>query len=342
MTFFVLLRSLTAALFRKLGWLVLGLAVVGHALVAYAGLLAAGEKHLTDLCSTFIYFYVTTTATVGYGDLSPQSPGGRLFVAMWMMLGGIALLTAVIGKATTSIIEIWRSKMKGMRDFTGRTQHTVLIGWQGEDSEKVVDLLHQDEASNEDGIVLLDSGLAENPMPGKIDFVRGESLSSEATLIRAGVCGAERVLIRTASDDITLAVVLTINKLNPAGHVVAHFNSTETAALARVYAPKLECTSNMGNEMLVRSSQDPGSSQLISELLCVGEGATQFSMKMTGLISTTFGDLYVRMKRDFNATLIGYRPAGQAIVVNPENGLPVSSGELFYIANHRINEGDIA
>ncbi|KID12184.1 potassium channel protein, partial [Rhodobacteraceae bacterium PD-2] len=144
----------------------------------------------------------------------------------------------------------------------------------------------------------------------KAAFIRGESLSSTALLLRAGVPGAERVLVRTPSDDLTLATVLAVNQLSPVGHVVAHFNESEIAALASSYAPSLECTSSMAIEMLVRASQDPGSSVVINELLCVGQGATQYLMRLPEAFEATFGDLYTQMKERHNATLIGYRAKG--------------------------------
>jgi len=156
------------------------------------------------------------------------------------MLGGIALLTAAIGKTTSSVIDAWRKGMKGKGDFTGKVGHTVLIGWEGASSERVIELLLQDETSNDNLIVICDCSLEENPMPGKAAFIRGESLSSTALLLRAGVPGAERVLVRTPSDDLTLATVLAVNQLSPVGHVVAHFNESEIAALASSYAPRLE------------------------------------------------------------------------------------------------------
>jgi voltage-gated potassium channel len=255
------------------------------------------------------------------------------------MLGGIALLTAAIGKTTSSVIDAWRKGMKGKGDFTGKVGHTVLIGWEGASSERVIELLLTDETSNDNLIVICDCTLEENPMPGKADFIKGESLSSAALLLRAGVPGAERVLVRTPSDDLTLATVLAVNQLNPVGHVVAHFNESEIAALASAYAPSLECTSSMAIEMLVRASQDPGSSVVINELLCVGEGATQYLMKLPDTYEATFGDMYAQMKQRHNATLIGYRAKGaQQPSINPPCATRVQGGELFYIASTRLKE----
>lgn len=260
-------------------------------------------------------------------------------MATWVMLGGIALLTAAIGKTTSSVIDVWRKGMKGKGDFTGKSGHTVLIGWEGSSSERVIELLLEDETSNDNLIVICDCDLEENPMPGKAAFIKGESLSSSALLVRAGVPGAERVLVRTHSDDLTLATVLAVNQLNPVGHVVAHFNESEIAALASSYAPSLECTSSMAIEMLVRASQDPGSSVVINELLCVGQGATQYLMKLPQDYVATFGELYARMKERHNATLIGYRAKGaQQPSINPPNATRIEGGELFYIASTRLKE----
>ncbi|MGI0649550.1 ion channel [Pseudomonas aeruginosa] len=342
MAVFLLLREIFANVWRKLTWFALGLVIAAHASIAYLGLYLAGEKHLLEP-ATFIYFYITTTATVGYGDLAPQSAGGRVFDAVWLMLGGIALITAVIAKVTNLVIELWRRNMKGRGDFSARTGHTVVVGWVGGESDKIIELLQQDDASSDDRVVLVDAAAEENPMDGVVDFVRGESLSSESLLIRAGVRGAERILVHTSSDEQTLATVLTINALNPVGHVVAHFESSASAQLARKYAPKLECTSSMATEMLVRAAQDPGSSKVFSELLCVGEGATQFSYKLPQLFASTVGDLYLSLKNDFNAVLIGYQAAdAEAPAINPANSTPVKGGVIFYIADQRIEEGHFA
>lgn len=338
MSIYILLRRYTSALLNKFSWAGLIAAVVAHAVIAYAGLTWFEESHLSDPM-TFTYFYLTTALTVGYGDLAPQTPLGRIFVSAWIMLGGIALLTAVIGKTTNITIDLWRKGMKGKKSFADCAGHTVVVGWRAETSERVVDLLLQDETSNDHLIVICATGLDENPMPGKAEFVKGESLFSLSLLERAGVRRAERVLVHTDSDDQTLTAVLAVQTLGPSGHVVAHFNSSETAALARTYAPSLECTSNMATELLVRASQDPGLSSVINELLAVGEGATQYRMPVPAGFNTSFGVLYQQLKDAHNATLIGYRPPHQAQpMVNPPNNTPVAGGELFYIATSRLKE----
>ncbi len=338
----ILLRRYSALLFAKLGWVTLLGVVLAHVTLSYLGLALFGEEHLIEL-KTFIYFYLTTALTVGYGDLAPQSADGRLFVGLWVMVGGIALLTATIGKCTNTVIELWRHRMKGKGSYAHVQGHTVLLGWEGRNSERIVELLLQDETSSDHLIVVGATDLDANPLPGKVEFVRGESLFAGEMLARAGVAGAERVIIRAACDDQTLAAVLAVQALRPAGHLVAHFNSGDTAALARMYAPRLECSSNMATELLVRASQDPGSTAVINELLTVGQGATQYRLRLPSELRATFGQLYLHFKDRHNATLIGYQSdADTAMTVNPPNSAPVQGGDLFYIASTRINCKELA
>jgi voltage-gated potassium channel len=336
MSLLLILRLQTTAFFERFGWAGIGMLLAVHFALSYILLAFAGEEHLLRPLE-FVYFYLTTATTVGYGDLSPKTDFGKVVTAIWIMLGGIALLTTIIGKASTSVGELWRRKVKGLGDYSRLVGHTVLIGWDGESSERIVDLLYQDVASSGDGLVICDALISENPLPGKASFVRGDSLDSPALLTRAGVVGAQRVLVHTQSDSLTLAIVLTLKQLGPRGHVVAHFNNSERASLAKSYAPELECTSNMAIEMLVRSSQDPGSSIVINELLCVGRGATQYRHALRDDLTTTCGELYIRLRKEFSATLIGYRaPGATDFDINPGNDIAVQGGEIFYIASTRL------
>ncbi|MBX8494834.1 ion channel [Pseudomonas cichorii] len=339
MTLFLLLRRHASVFFNRFGWAGIGMLLVVHYAVSWLLLTLASEEHLLQ-GADFTYFYLTTATTVGYGDLSPKSGWGKVITTTWIMLGGIALLTAVIGKASTSVGDIWRRNMKGQGDCSALKGHTVLVGWDGESSERIVELLDQDASTSGGGLVICDSLIAENPMPGRASFIKGDSLDSPALLLRAGVIGAQRILVHTQSDSLTLAIVLTLKSLGPSGHVVAHFNNSERAALARTYAPELECTSNMAIEMLVRSSQDPGSSSVINELLCVGQGATQFRHVLPADFTSSCGELYVRLRQEFNATLIGYRSSANGqFEINPANDVSIRGGEIFYIASSRL-QGD--
>ncbi len=61
------------------------LLVSGYVVSSWVGLVFANEPHLTDNFASFIYYIVTTSSTVGYGDLSPITAHGQLLAALFII-----------------------------------------------------------------------------------------------------------------------------------------------------------------------------------------------------------------------------------------------------------------
>ena len=179
----------------KLSWSILIAAFVVHALISYGVFIHAGEDGLTESFLTFAYYYVTTATTVGYGDLSPSTGEGRLVALLFVLPGSIALFTAFLGKAVADIGGFWRRRLNGQGDYRERGNHTIIVGWQGGPSRRLINMLIEDKPDAE-RLVLIAPELEENPMPEKVDFVRAESLSSVETYERAGSAGARAVVVR--------------------------------------------------------------------------------------------------------------------------------------------------
>lgn len=84
---------------------IVGLAII---LVASAGLLARiVEPETFDSLGLAYWWAVTTVTTVGYGDVVPESPGGRIVAAL-LMLTGLALIPTL----TSVIVSAWLGKLR--------------------------------------------------------------------------------------------------------------------------------------------------------------------------------------------------------------------------------------
>ena len=66
--------------------------VLFHATASYAGLRLLSEVAITSSFTEFIYWYLVSCSTVGYGDLSPSTEIGKLFTVFFILPIGLSLL----------------------------------------------------------------------------------------------------------------------------------------------------------------------------------------------------------------------------------------------------------
>jgi voltage-gated potassium channel len=336
MSIIFMFRRLMDSIINKTGYRILLPAMLGHLVLTYLFLMAAGETAIVEDLVTFTYWYYTTTTTVGFGDITPKTEAGKLITALWVMAGGIILVTGLIGSATSTLMNIWRNRVKGNVNLGTLSGHTVLVGWNGEQSERMIGLLIAEHSGTSEKMVLCDDSLDENPKSDHLLFVSGESLTNPTVLGRAGVAGAARIIVTGRSDDHTLAIVLAVNSIEHQAHMVAHFSNSQTAALAKRYVPCLEVASAMTMEMLVRSARDPGTSDIIYDLLSINKGVTLFTQKIQPGFLKTYNEIATRLMYSYQGTLIGYRKKGEIGKVSPGNCHLQEGDEIYYIAPTRL------
>lgn len=305
-------------------------------------LLVEGEK--IAAVDVFWYFYLVTATTVGYGDFAPMTGAGRAIAVFWIMPGGIAIFTSIVAKVVQSATGYWRRRMLGLGDYRTLKNHTVIMGWNGESTRKMVAFMRGDQPNRD--IVLVSYRVSENPMPDQVHFVRGESLSSLDVLERSGIAAAGRAVITGHDDNETLAVCLAVSAHSRSTHLAAFFQDEAIADLLKAHCPAAECLVPMSTELLVRTADDPGSSRVPKILLSTLISPTLYSLRVPEEGSAAcFGDLFLAFYQQHRATLLGVASgrAADEIFLNPPGDRIVMGGEtLYYIAEHRLAVESIA
>ena len=232
----------------------------------------------------------------------------------------------------------------GKHSYPAMSGHTVIVGWMGRDTLRVIDLLVQDTVTDDEGIVLVASDEMENPRPEHIRFVRVESLADPVCYQRASVAAAARVIVNGANDEQTLAAAFAVLANKPHGHVVATFESSHTCAVLKAHYPSVECVLPLHVEVMVRAAQDAGSSAVAAELLSIDCGATQFSVRVPSQCQgLAYGKLFNAFKHELGVTLLGYTASiGMAPRLNPpDTDRVAANATLYYIADRRIDPARI-
>ena len=328
--------------FLKLNWVALAFVLFAHFVVSLGGMWLAGEQ---ELFGHWFYFYITTATTVGYGDLSPVTVAGRWLAALWIMPGGVVLFAGFLGKLSTFFILIWRKNMQGRGDYSDLENHIVILGWHGQRTTRMIQLIYGDTRRVNRKVVLCTTEEIENPFPGQVLFVRGENYNDETMLHRTGILTADRIIVDRSNDDQTLSTCLTLSAMDVQGHIVAWFDQGAQARLLKKHCPHIECHTNISVELLVRSAQDPGSFRLQGQLLSTLEGPTQYSVRVPDEFSgSSFGRLLEYFKTRHEAIALGIADSatGNDLRLNPATNERVKSGQLIYFMSaERIRSDEI-
>jgi voltage-gated potassium channel len=333
-------HRVVAAIYRHVAvvtWPALLFFVAVHLSVSWLAFLAAGEDKAADL-DTFWYYYVVTATTIGYGDVAPTSLAGRAVAVLWIIPGGIALFTAVITKLVQSVAKIWNSRMRGEGDYSDMEGHTVIVGWSRERTPRLVNLLNADRRYGHAGIVLVASGVEHNPLPDVVRFVRVDQLPSDEGLGRSGAARAASVIVLGGSDHESLAVALSVGALDPPPRIVAHFDSQRVADLLTAHCETAECAVSMSLEILARSAQDPGSSEVHRQIVSPVDSPTQYRLVVPdGVAGVDYGRAFAFFKSRYDATVLALQRPGRTVEVNASSATPLAPGDsLFFLAAHRL------
>lgn len=328
-------------------WPILTLFLAIHASLSFLLLSKAGEHQLLHI-ERFIYYYIVTTSTVGYGDFSPQTPQGKLVVALFQIPLGLALFGAFLGKTGQTINIILRRNMTGQKTFTALKDHILIFGWHPHRTPKIIDNILGDKNRYDRMILLCVKHEIQHPFNDdhRVEFARLESFTDYNQLQRVGINGAGKIIVDTDDDNDSLTVTLRISKLvNQDCHISTHLNDEVKAQMLREHCDNVEASSSHSIQMLVRSIQDPGSSLVQEQLLSTLKGDTQFSLMIPSqFVGIEYLALFEQFKRVYQATIIGIANErnGQGLEINPPNQKRITGGQIIhYIAADRLHDHDI-
>jgi voltage-gated potassium channel len=298
-------------------------------------MIAAGEA---DIVANYTYWFFVTASTVGYGDYAPGTGFGR-FVAVMIMLLGIGTITLVIAKITEVFLTIIGKRNRGRSSMKAK-QHTVIMGYRRNNTEKIIDELIANNAQEK--IVLCSSDLERNPFnQDNVEFIKGE-LASHDVLTRASIHNASRIIVYGSDDNQTFFTAYAIREVNLTAHLVCYLQNEDHAEKVYKLPAEMTCLNQVilpvNVYLLAQELQDPESSNVFHHLISNFKGATLFRADIPNVegISWTFEELFLRFKREHDATIVAIKKT--EIISNPSLSEEISGGvALFYISSKRLN-----
>jgi voltage-gated potassium channel len=282
-----------------------------------------------------LWWSMTTLSTVGYGDLYPETTGGRV-VALVTMVMGVGVLGTLAATIATAFLDLRERGRKGLRRYR-MSDHLLVLNWNEKAPTAIDDFRHDARFRNTKIIIVAD--LEETPIEDEqVRFVRGEP-------------GKTEVLRRAAADKASVAIVFARNPRDPrSDHETALIVLAlrEVCAKAKISAELVDpdhreflrragCDAVVDSQavastLLVRSVQDLGVSEVVEELLSNKLGSEIYRVRIPDAhVGSTFRDFCVAML-DGGSSVIGLA-RGRRNLLNPSNDTTIEAGdEAFVVA----------
>ena len=317
------------------GWrLPLAIVVVVFATSWLAMALAEPESNEITSPSNYWWWFVVTAATVGYGDVFPETGAGHV-VGAYVIVGGIVTLTLLFTQLAGYITSIRGRRMRGTAalDLEG---HVVVLGYTPGRTERIVSELTAEDRLRVALCAWPD--VSEHPLPDEtaVQFVRGD-LTDDDVMIRACVARARTAIIDGRDDNETLAIAVAVDHANPDVHLVTALRDLARREHMSYVNPHVQCVQWHMPYLLSEEAVDPGITQVYNELMSSSRHGNTYSVKLPPDFGhTSFGECQVHFGQTYGATLLAVRGA-DGLVVSPPWDSPVEQGTtLYYVAAERI------
>lgn len=302
------------------------------------------------------WWALVTLTTVGFGDISPVTPLGRIIGAI-LMMGGmftLAVFAGIVGRTLLTSALAFNEEQHRMSNLI---DHVIICGYHP-GARMLLDTLREEIPASMPVLVMA-PGERPQDIPPDMTWIAGDP-TKESELDKADLVGARAVIIvgqrsglPQQADAVTIMTAFTIrsylSKQSQTArrerplHIVAEILDPENASHAETAgADEVIQSTRLGFSLLAHAVQMPGTAAIVGSVASAGAHSLYIGRLPEAVATpTTFGALADALKLSHGVLLIGIREGeGAEDRLNPPNDCAIGAGcRLLYLARAAVLPG---
>lgn len=283
-----------------------------------------------------VWWSIVTLTTVGYGDFSPVTGGGRA-VAVVIMFLGIGLLGTLSATFATMMISRRIKEDKGMSRYTFE-KHIIICEWNHR-AQAILKEIRAEHKTRETPVVLIGDCESKPCDDPDLYFVKGSV--NDDTLARASAAAAETVVIlgddkldANARDAKVVLSTLTVESYCSGVYTVVELvDEKNSQHCVRAQADEVIVGNELSSHLIASAALNHGISRIVCELLSTQYGNDLYGMPVPELLAgKPFMEVFIQLKKTHQATVLGVQK-GKAgtLVSNPPGDYVVELGDYLVV-----------
>lgn len=268
-----------------------------------------------------LYWAITTATTVGYGDITPHNPAGRV-VASAVMLTCIPLLGASFALITGAAAAAGIRKVLNMGSEFPSGSYRIVVGWQ-----PTVPLILDELVKAKDSVVLV-AEVDPGTVRAEVHVVRGDP-TTPGPLREARPDKAVHALVLGASDGDVLVSAVLLRSQAPHLPISALVRSSSvTEALRELGVDQTMSSDDLVVHTLAKSLETPHAGRLLLELV----DSEQHRLVEIDPRSSELGRRLSEVRADAKGLVLGLVAQGGKVSLGIGEDPTVGDGDKLLIA----------
>jgi voltage-gated potassium channel len=309
-----------------------------------------------DTFTDTLWWSIVTISTVGFGDITPQTAGGRI-IGAGLMLSGMLFIAMIAGVVSSTLVDQLLPLRNEQVRMSSTTDHVIILGW-NDNVPMLLDQIDREYDAESPPVLVVAPRKRPETLDSSIRYVEGD-FTKEINLERVRLKYAKTVIAVADDSDrgershgryaTTILATFTvrrrerqfdIERTEPL-HVCAEILDPENVEhAASAGADEVIPSSLLGYGAIAHTASNPGIGDIVTNLvLATRQNLYTSEIPMHYIQGETlpFDQLQQTLREDYSILLMGYIRGGEFRINPPKEAELRIGDELIYIGDEDLD-----